>query len=409
MIGPDKAWDIVVERTTPLPVRRQKLAKSQRYVLAEPISADRDLPPADRAAMDGYAVRAEDLEFTPVKLPVCGEVAAGSAAAPEVSSGQCARIFTGANLPPGADTVVMVEDTAPVTADSTEQELVTFLKTIPLGKNIFRQGENARQGEILIQAGVCLNSAHIGVCAAVGYGLVKVHQRPKISILATGKELLGVNAKPQAHQIRDSNTPVLLAALESRGFEVTASASIPDKVELILKHIRRAFEVSDVVLLTGGVSVGNYDFVPEAVRQTGSTIHVHGVAMKPGKPLLFATSSEGKCIFGLPGNPLSVMTGFYEFVLPALQRLAGLAPAKCRQFLSLRLSKSIPAKGGRQRYVLGKVCWREHGPEVEPVKSQGSADLVAGGKADGAIIVPADETGLSEGSIVKFRPWRLLP
>lgn len=415
MIKPDKAWDIVVGHTSPLPVFQQDLAKCLHHVLAEPIVADRDIPPADRSAMDGYAVLAADIRTVPVDLTVCGEVAAGSDAAPEISPGKCARIFTGGNLPPGSDTVVMVEDTEDgrrcedAMAGRGGQESVTFLKTVEKGANIFKRAENAREGEVLIEAGTFVNSAHMGVCAAVGRSTLKVHRKPAVSILATGEELLNVGAEAKPHQLRNSNGPVLTAALQSRGYEVVAGESVADDLDVIVERIREALEASDIVVLTGGVSVGKYDLVPEAVAQAGGTIHYHGVAMKPGRPQLFATSSEGKCIFGLPGNPLSAMTGFYEFVLPSLHRLAGLPPASCRPILELRLVKDIFSKGERRRYVLGKVLWNaEGGPAVEPVESHGTADLVAGGKADGTIMIPDTATKLTAGSVVDFRPWRFL-
>ncbi len=427
MIDPDKAWDIISAKTAPLPVVTRPLAKALHCVLAKPVCADRDMPPADRSAMDGYAVRADDIKSTPVDLRLCGEIAAGSDAAPNISAGTCARIFTGANVPPGADTVVMVEDTeegdrcsafTKATADKSvvgegrdgsvqNEEAVTFLKPVAAGANIFRRGENAGEGEVLIDAGTRIAAGHIGVCAAAGAATLQVYRRPTVSILATGQELLDVSARVKPHQLRNSNGPMLVAVLQSDACEVLAGESVPDDVNAIVAAIKAALTAGDLVILTGGVSVGKYDLVPEAVVRVGATVHFHGVAMKPGKPLLFATSKEGKCIFGLPGNPLSAMTGFYEFVMPTLSRLAGLSPTTCRPSLIMRVSKDVFSKGDRQRYVLGQVLWNANGPEVEPVESHGTADVVAGAKAHGVIVMPADVNKAPAGSLLEFRPWRV--
>lgn len=404
MIECGTAWDLIVRETAPLPVIRQPCEEALHCVLAESVAADRDMPPADRAAMDGYAVRAEDIASVPAALDVCGEIAAGSSASPTVAPGKCAAIFTGANVPPGADTVVMIEDTV----SGAGNRMVTFLKTIPQGANIFRKGENAREGELLIEAGVRLEAAHVGVCAAVGGDNLKVYRSPTVTILCTGEELLEVGAEARPHQLRNSNGPMLIAALQACGLEVVPCRTVADDSDRILRGIRAALEASDAVIVTGGVSVGKYDLVPDAVAGAGATVHFHGVAMKPGKPLLFATLSKQKCIFGLPGNPLSCMTGFHEFVLPTLRRLSGLAPERCRPSLRLPLSKDVSSKGNRQRHVLGRILWNADGPEVEPVESHGTADLVAGGNADGAVVMAAGVKKAAAGSVIEFRPWRNL-
>jgi molybdopterin molybdotransferase len=406
MISPEEAWNLIVEHSRPLITIRHDLSDSLDHVLVNPVCADRDIPPADRAAMDGYAVRAADVGSAHSVLRVRGEVAAGSNAAPRVGPGECVRIFTGANLPPDTDTVIMVEDTKCVTGSSEQQERVEFLKPVKPGSHIFRKGENASGGDELIPAGTRLNAMHIGVCAAVGYGTLEVHRKPTVSVLATGEELLDVNAQVQTHQIRNSNGPMLISSLKMHGYEVVLNESVADDVELIAACLRTALGRSDVVVLTGGVSVGKYDFVPEAIVQAEGKIHFHRVAMKPGKPELFSTDVGGKCVFGLPGNPLSAMTGLHEFVMPLLRRLAGCPPSVCRPSWRVRLTEELASRGDRQRYVLGRLLPGKDGLAVEIVKSEGAADLVAGAKADGVIIVPPNSGKLGVGSLCEFRMWR---
>jgi molybdenum cofactor synthesis domain-containing protein len=333
-----------------------------------------------------------------------GEIAAGSAAAPVVMPGTCARIFTGANVPPGADTVVMIE--------STREEVpgqVTFAGPERQGANILRRGENARQGSELVPTGRVLGAVHIAVCAAAGRTAVRVIHKPRVAIITTGRELLDPGTAAGIHQERDSNGPMLAAAFCAGGFSVTFASRVSDDSEAIAQALHDALAVGDAVVLSGGVSVGAYDFVPAAVTSVGAQTLAHGVAMKPGKPFLFALAPKGQPIFGLPGNPLSAATGLHEFVLPALRRLAGWPDSECRPLVRARLREAIANKPGRQRYVLATLAWTSTGAEVQAVPSQNSADLAAGARADGAIIVPADARGLDTGTLVDFRPWRMWP
>ncbi|HEX7507082.1 MAG TPA: gephyrin-like molybdotransferase Glp [Polyangia bacterium] len=404
LLTPQQTWSVLSEHVAPLPDGALPLGAAFGHVLAEPVCADRDLPPADRSAVDGFAVRAADLANTPVTLQVIGEIAAGSPAAPVVVRGTCARIFTGANVPPGADTVVMIE--------STREDVpgrVTFAVPEREGANVLRCGENARQGSELVPAGRLLGAMHIGVCAAAGRTEVRVVRKPRVALITTGRELLDPGMVAGAHQERDSNGPMLAATLAAGGFPVAFVARVSDDSEAIVRTLHDALSTTDAVVLSGGVSVGVYDFVPAAVTAVRARTMVHGVAMKPGKPFLFALSPKGKPIFGLPGNPLSAATGLHEFVLPALRLSSGWPESECRPLVRAHLREAIATKAGRQRYVLATLTWAFSGPEVTAVPSQSSADLAAGARADGAIVVPADARGLDAGARVDFRPWRAWP
>ena len=404
MLSPQEAWSRIRAHCPVLPEVEVPLASAGGCVLAETVLADRDQPPADRSAMDGFAVRAADLATLPARLRVTGEVAAGAAGAPAVFPGTCVRIFTGANVPEGADAVVKVEDTRALDSDTTE-----FLLPIRARANIFCRGENARTGDTLVARGRALSAMHIGVCAAAGRTHVRVRRRPRVAILATGRELQEPGAPTGPHQERDSNSFMLKAAIERAGFAVTAMHRVSDDASIIAAMLRECLAQADAVVLSGGASVGKYDFVPAVVRDLGADVLVHGVAMKPGKPFLFATAAGGVCIFGLPGNPLSAATGLHEFVLPALRHMAGQTAEDCRPVLHARLRAAMAAQPGRQQFALASLAWTMAGPEVEAVHCHGSADLAAGAKADGVIMVPLGAEGIGAGSVVAFRPWRCWP
>jgi molybdopterin molybdotransferase len=403
MITPDEAIRIILANVSPLAPVRTPLGDAYGYTLAEDVSADRDLPPADRSAMDGYAVRAEDIKTCPCELTVTGEIPAGSPADMTVEAGCCVRIFTGAGIPRGADTVVMVEDT------EESGSVVTFNRSTPFGKNIRRQGEETRQGDRIFSAGTFLGASQIGLCASVGVSMPAVYSKPRIAVLCTGEELRDASESVSPHQIRNSNGPALCAALESWGFQASVHKVLPDDPGIIADELKRAAADHEVILVTGGVSVGKYDFVPGAVERIGARIEFHKVAVKPGKPLLYATLPDNRHILGLPGNPLSVLNGLCGYVLPALRRLSGVPEERAQVSLYFPLSDSVASKSDRELNVLARVQWNPDGPVVSPLRSHGSADLSSGTFADGVIIVPVNAGEIGPGTMVEFRPWRPLP
>ncbi|MFC1799436.1 gephyrin-like molybdotransferase Glp [Candidatus Eisenbacteria bacterium] len=406
MTSPEDAWDLILSVSKPLPAVHLDLAAALDHVLVSPVRADRDMPPADRSTRDGYALRSADLGSQPAVLRVLGEIPAGSPAAPSVGQGECVRIFTGANLPEGADTVVMVEDTGPEQSEVAGIELVRIVRPPEKGANVSLKGEIARDGDRLLAAGVRLGAMATAACAAAGLVSVEVHRRPTVSVLVTGAELREGSHEVQSHEIRNSNGPMLAAALRLQGYEVASSSYVTDQTEFIAGYLQAALERSDVVVMTGGTSVGKYDLVADAIGSVGGTIRFRGLDITPGKPTLFATTGDGRYIFGLPGNPLGAMTGFYEAVLPLLRRLAGWHVASCRPSLQVRLAEEIAGKKGRQHHVLGRLKAGAGGLTAEIVKGSGAADFAAGSRADGTIIVPPDTGKLAAGSICEFRMWK---
>ena len=403
LISPSKALGIILEHVRPLKAVGLPLSQAMGHCLAEEIRSDRDQPASDRSAMDGFAVRSSDLCHCRRELRVVGEVAAGSPARPRVRAGTCVRVLTGANVPPGADAVVKVEQTQESEAG------IVFRQGVRVGANIRKQGEEAKKGGVLLKKGRVLGAAQIGVCATVGKARPKVYPRPRVTVLCTGEELRSASDSVGGHELRDSNGPSLCTAMSLWGYGGVSHRRVPDDPTVLAVRIKRAASEHDVVILSGGVSVGKYDFVPEAIKLAGGRIRFHGVAMRPGKPELYATLGGNKHIFGLPGNPLSVMTGFYEFALPALRRLSGVEPRLCQASLHLPLAGEVAGLAKLVRYILAKVVSNKKGLSLKPLKSHGSGDLISGGKADGVIVLPRRAGKISAGSVVAFRPWRPLP
>ena len=401
MISPEVAWERVLAHLAPLPAGPDDLDQCLGRYLAAPVVADRDLPAAHRAAMDGYALRAADVPAAPTSLRLVGEVPAGSPARPPLGPGQCVRIFTGANVPPDADTVVMQEDTT-----TPDAATVAVLRVPRLGQHILSRGGQARAGGVLLPAGSVLGPGALALCATVGAGRPWVHRHPTVSVLATGSELRGVDEAVADYQIRDANGPLLVATLADHGFAAVTCQRVSDEPQALSTALTDSLQRCDVTLVSGGVSVGAYDLVPQILRQAGVTVHYHGVAMKPGKPQLFATTASGHSVFGLPGNPLAVTVGLHEFVLPALRRLSGCPAEACRPALWLPLLAPLAVDAGRRQYLPGRCVTAPGGTAVAPVAHTGSADLVASCGADGTLVMPVGAAALAAGDRVEFRPWR---
>lgn len=403
MLAPEAAWKIVLDCVQVLPPVRLPLSEALGCCLAEPVQADREIPAANRSAMDGYAVRSADLQSGHRVLKLTGEIPAGTPPRFRLRPGCCIRIYTGAGLPAGADAVAIVEQA------EEDNGFVRFKTAVHAGQNILRRGEDARKGALLLSPGCRIGAAETGICAAVGKAKVLVHRRPRVRILCTGSELVPPDQRPAPHAIRNSVGPALVAALAQWGFPAAGYLTLSDERKAIAAAIRRALRSHDVVLVTGGVSVGRYDFVPEAIRALGGDVRFHGVAMKPAKPSLYATFGANRHVFGLPGNPLSALTAFHEFALPALRRLSGQPPGLCRPSLSLPLAEAVQSKPGRRRYHLARLASTALGLSAAPVSSHSSADLPSAGGADGVILIPSDRAQLAAGELVEFRPWRPWP
>lgn len=403
LISPQKALDIVLKTTRLLKTQSLRLAEADGFCLAQDVRADRHLPPTDRSAMDGYALRAADVKRLSGQLELTGEVAAGQVLMAKVNPGKCVRIFTGAVIPSGTDSVVKVEDTRE--ADG----IVTVLAPIKPGDHIRKRGEETAKGKVILTKGTRLGPVQIGLCATLGKAVVKVYGRPRVAVISTGTEIVGPDQTAKSWQIRDANGPALCAALKTFVCGTVFCRIAQDNATALRRTLRSALKNRDVVLLSGGVSVGRYDLVPQVIQEIGARIRFHKVAIKPGKPVLYATFGRNQHIFGLPGNPLSALNGLHEFVLPAIRHMAGVAEQDCHPSAYLPLAETLIPKGKRLEHVLVKVVQQETGPKLAPVLSMGSADLVAANLADGVAILPRDKRKCQAGRYVEFRSWRQTP
>ena len=358
-------------------------------ILAENVVADRDLPPFPRSTRDGYAVRSAD---GATRLKLIGEIRAGiTGDLPQVGPGECVAIMTGAPLPPGADAVIMIEYT------SLQGTSVSLQRAVTKGENVVPQGAEAKQGSVLLQEGTKLTPAALAVAASAGKSELKIFERPKVAILSTGDELVEINQQPQQFQIRNSNSYSLAAQITAAGGEPLILAIAPDDPPRLRELIEKGLK-ADLLLLSGGVSMGKHDLVEPVLRDLKAEFFFTGAKIQPGKPVVFGKARE-KYFFGLPGNPVSTLVTFHLFAKQLVEALSGAAPQPLR-FLQARLKSVINVKPGLTRFLPATLSGEFDRTEVQLVKWQGSGDVVSAAKADCYIVVPETGSQLSAGSAV---------
>jgi molybdopterin molybdotransferase len=359
-------------------------------VLAEAVLADRDQPPFPRSTRDGFACRATDLTDS-LPLKVVGSIRAGDAQTIEIAAGKAVEIMTGAPVPSGADCVVMVEH---VECDGNKLRL-TPGRSIASGDNIVPMGAEARAGDAILPRGTRVSPAQIAAAAAFGKGQLSVFARPRVAIVATGDELVEVNQQPLKHQIRNSNSYSLAAQVLAAGAEPVRLPIARDEREHLDAIIRTALE-TDLVLLSGGVSMGKYDLVEEVLLSLGAEFFFTGAMIQPGKPIVFGRLGQ-VYFFGLPGNPVSTMVTFSLFVEPLLGALCGDARRGPR-FAQARLASEVRVKTGLTRFLPASLT----DVIVQPVTWQGSGDLASTSRANCFLVVPADKPLLAAGETVEI-------
>jgi molybdenum cofactor synthesis domain-containing protein len=401
MIPVPEAIRIVEEQTTRLPAEHVALAAARGRVLAEEVVADTDLPPFDRALMDGYAVRAADTEGAttgaPVRLVIAGEAAAGAGWRGHLRPGEAVRIMTGAPVPAGADSVQQVE----VTREGEAGSFVEIERATAPGQFITKRATEVTRGATVLRAGETINAASMAALASFGYARVLVGARPRVSVLATGTELVEVGAQPGADQIRDSNTYSLLAYAEAAGARVEHAPFSADDAELLGRMIAERAERADVLVLSGGVSMGIYDFTKTALAALGAEIFFERVSLRPGKPTVFARLGR-TLVFGLPGNPVSVSVTFNLFARTAIRAMQGASePALAEEHAVL--GRSVKGAPERASYLPAQLHTEAAGRLVaEPLRWGGSSDFVAFTRADALVIVEAGAGTIEAGAIVRI-------
>lgn len=396
MIPVADAIRIVLAQTRQLPVEAVTLADAIGRILAEDIVADTDLPPFDRAQMDGYAVRAADVARTPARLRIVGESAAGAGWHHEMKAGEAVRIMTGAPVPVGADAVQQVE----LTRESDGAGFVEILESVDAGRSIVRRAAEIKAGETVLRAGEDINAAMIATLASFGYAQVKVGRQPRVAIMATGSELVNVAEKPGSDQIRDSNNYTIAAYATLAGATVERLPLTGDDTEELKRQIAAAAGRSDVLVTSGGVSMGVYDFTKAALKELGAEIFFERVALRPGKPTVFGRLGD-TLVFGLPGNPVSVAVTFNLFARAALRVMQGAKQPQLPEKTAV-LARDLKGSMDRESYLPTVLRTDEKGTLLaEPLKWGGSSDFVAFARATALINVPAGVKSIEAGTPVK--------
>lgn len=387
-----EAQHVILGAVTTRGVESVKLEQSLGRVLAETISANRDLPPYDVSAMDGFALRSADVASIPATLVIIEDIKAGDMPSKTVLSGQCARIMTGAPVPQGADAVIRVEDTHEISADS-----VQIGKSVKSGNDIRLQGEGMKDGEVVLQAGTEITPGVIGMLATVKAAQFSVYSRPRVAILSTGNELEGMEDPVDPDKIPNSNSYALMAQVQALGIEPVLLGIARDDPAELERYLRRGLEY-DVLLVSGGTSVGVHDYVRPTIEKLGVEMKFWRVAIRPGHPLAFGTTGN-TAVFGLPGNPVSSMVCFEEFVIPALRRMMG-NPRLYRRTVTARLAHPVKFRPGRTEFIRVHLRHDAAGYVASSTGSQSSGALLSMAKADGLLVVPFDSTGLAAGEQV---------
>jgi molybdopterin molybdotransferase len=398
VISVDAAVGIVSEYATRLSSEHSPLEQARGRFLAQDIIADSDLPPFDRSQMDGYAVCANDLQAaTPTRLKIVGESAAGRGWHHEMHPGEAVRIMTGAPVPAGADSVQQVELTRELDGGSE----VEILEPVSPGRSIVRRGSEIKAGETVVTAGEQINAGMIAVLASFGYAQVAVGKRPRVAVMATGSELVAIDKKPGQDQIRDSNNFSIGAYAELAGAIVERLPLAGDDTALLRRQISEAAERSNIVITSGGVSVGVYDFTKTALKELGAELFLQRVALRPGKPTVFARLPNGTLVFGLPGNPVSVSVTFNLFARAAILMMQGAKHTELQKETAV-LTRTVKGALERESYLPAILSTSEDGQlEATPLKWGGSSDFVGFARATALIIVPSGVKSFEEGTVVK--------
>lgn len=399
MIEFEEALNLVLKNTPVLPPGEKKVDEVHGDILAEDIMAGEDHPLFSNSAMDGFALRAEDTLRAPVRLKVTGCLKAGDAPKVRVRKGEAIKIMTGAALPGGADAVVMKEET------EEKGNGVLVRKSVKAGENVRKKGEEIKKGQLALSKGKKLNTASIGFLASMGHEKVKVVQKPVVSLVVTGKELVNPGRKLKPGQIWESNSLTIQESLKEVAIEPVFLGISRDNTKDLEKRIRKGLESSDVLLISGGISVGDYDFVQDILLNSGVTEIFWRVAVKPGKPIFFGRKDK-TLVFGLPGNPVSVLVAFLEFVQPVLLKMRGhrdlLLPEK-----EAVLEEPVKKERGRLQWFKG-IYTEENG--IVRVKSAGlqhSHILESLSRANCLIVLEKGREFFKAGEKVKIQvlPW----
>ncbi len=395
MIPVEEAVATILSNINVLGKERVCIKESLYRILAEDIYAPYNIPLADNSAVDGYALKASDISGSskdkPSRLEILGTVAAGSLSGFAVEKGKAIRIMTGACVPEGADTVVMKEDAAE------EGSCVLIFADVAAGGNIRRAGEDVKEGSLLFKTGSRLKPAHIGVLASIKRSVISVYQRPRVAIMSTGDELIDVDGKMQKGKIVSSNSYSLAALVAEKGALPVVLEIAADNKESLKKCLSEGLN-ADILISSGGVSVGDYDYVKDVLKESGTEMKFWKVAMRPGQPLAFGVIN-GKPVFGLPGNPVSVMISFEQFVTPSVRKMSGMKNL-FRQTVEAIIEEDVTTKKGKKYFLRARLFVKDGTNYVTTTGPQGSGILMSMAEANSLIIISEDRDIVPKGDTV---------
>ncbi len=385
------------------PIEEINIKEALNRTIAENIISGIDIPPFDRSAMDGYAIKAEDSfrasPKNPKKIKLTGTIEIGEALNLRIKKGETIRISTGAPMPEGSDAVVKIEDT------EIENNIVSLYTSLVPGKNISKRGEDLEKSTLALSKGTELKAEHIALLTSLGSNKVKVRTKPKISIFSSGDELLEPGIPLESGKIYNSNTPMISALVNLYGGIVIRSESVKDDKDAIKNRLHEAAEDSQMIIFTGGTSVGTKDYLPEIINESGSVL-VHGIAMRPGSPVLIGFLNK-TLVFCLPGTPVAAYVSFLKISGPAMRKILGCSVLDPRIEVMAIIEKDVPVTGlGFLHYLRVKVEKHENEFIAIPVKLKGSGVISSLTASDGIVEIPPDQEGLKKGErvIVKFFP-----
>lgn len=396
MITIKEALNIIKDSTQNIGIEKVDLMSSLNRVLAEDIYSKDTLPPFNKSAMDGYAIKFEDTlncsEENEVRLNIIGTIKAGDYYTDELRHGDALKIMTGAAVPNGANAVIQIEKV------SIDNDIVTITEVVKLDTNIIKMGEEIKEGDIALTKGKLIRPTEIGFLASLGYSKVEVYKKPKVAILTTGDELLSIDSPLENGKIRNSNEYSLMALCKNLDVEYISLGIVADDKDILKEKMIFALKEADIVITSGGVSAGDFDFIEDVLNQIGADTKITSVAIKPGKPITFATI-DNKLIFGLPGNPLSVITTFDTFVKPAIKNVMG-HDNYSDSLIKVVAGDSFKTKNDREKYVYVNIIIEDDKYVAYNLGSQCSNHLMTMSKANGIMIVPGYINKVNPGDVL---------
>jgi len=404
-----QAQEIILQHVQRLNVESVPIERVLGRVLAEDVVSNRNHPPYDISAMDGYAIRFADGKGTtkdnPVTLNVVDDIRAGATPKFPVGAGEASMIMTGAPIPGGSDAVIRVEDTSRRShkgrhSKQEHPEAVDIWAEVPSGNNIRLMGENLKLGDTVLNEGAVIRPAEVGILSMVKKAQVSVYRQPTVAILATGDELETLNEPLNPEKIADSNTYSTMAQIQALGIEPVLLGIARDTREHLEEKLRQGLQY-DVLIVTGGVSVGHHDFVRPTLQDLGITMHFWRVAMRPGHPMAFGTGSKTK-VFALPGNPVAGMVCCEQFIVPAIRKIMGFDQLY-RPTVEASVARDVKDRAGRMHFMRARLSGKENNLQVESVGAQGSGILMSMVRANALMVVPAECDYLQAGDRVRVQ------